>query len=182
MVVVGIIVIVAAIGLPRMTTAIANMKLRSSITTVSGFLQNVRMLAIKNNRTTTAKHYNREQTPRSLVFYAKDATDESEPARTDSQVEMEAPINPYDAPAGPGAPPAIANSAMGLLSDPQTGNPSFNSRGLPCVYASGACPNVAFIKYFKDDRISGNGGWAAISITPAGRIKRWFWNGSSWID
>jgi len=182
MIVVGIIVIVSAIGLPRMTTAIANMKLRSSMTSVSGFLQNVRMLAIKNNRTTTAKHYNREQAPRSLVFYAKDATDGGGPVTTDSQVEMEAPINPYDAPTGPGAPAVIANSALGLLSDPQTGDPSFNSRGLPCAYSGGACPNVAFIKYFKDDRISGNGGWAAISITPAGRIKRWFWNGSSWID
>jgi hypothetical protein len=42
--------------------------------------------------------------------------------------------------------------------------------------------STGFIEYFKDNRIGGSGGWAAISITPAGRIKRWFWSGSAWTD
>src|SRR5207249_5929130 len=103
----------------------------------------------------------------------------------DSQVELQAPISAYNTPTGTGAPPAITNAALGLSADPQIGNPSFNSRGLPCAYdtVTGLCTaNVAFIKYFKDNRGSGSGRWAAISITPAGRIKRWFWNGSAWTD
>lgn len=183
MIVVGIGLIVTAVGLPRMTTAIANMKLRSSMTTVSGLLQNTRMLAVKKNKSQMACHFNRTAMPYSLVYYVKDAANTCPSlSNGDTQVEMEAPITPYDAPTGSPAPSVIANSQMGLLADPETSTPSFNSRGLPCLYSSGTCSNVAFIKYFKDNRIGGSGGWAAISITPAGRIKRWFWNGSSWID
>jgi len=62
---------------------------------------------------------------------------------------------------------------------------SFNSSGSPCVYSGVLCTNAGsagFIEYFKDNRIGGSGGWAAISVTPAGRIKRWFWSGSAWTD
>jgi Tfp pilus assembly protein FimT len=182
-VVLAVGLIVTGIGLPRMNTVIANMKLRSSMTTLSGFLQNVRMLAIKKDRTVTARHFNRTAMPYSLVYYAKEAADTSDMTVNDSQVELEAPISPYDAPAGGGAPAAITNTQMGLLSGtPQTGNPSFNSRGLPCTYSGGTCTSAAFVKYFKDNRISGPGAWSAISISPAGRIRRWFWNGSQWTD
>jgi len=177
--VVGIGLIVTAVGLPRINTVMANMKLRASMTTVSGFLQNVRMVAVKQNRTITAKHFNRSVIPYSLVYYLKEASDTSAMTTSDSQVEMEAPIIAFDTPTGTGAPAAITNSALGLTADPATSDPSFNSRGLPCAYSGGSCVNGAFIKYFRDNR---NGGWAAISVTPAGRIKRWFWNGSSWID
>jgi type II secretory pathway pseudopilin PulG len=181
-IVVGIGLIVMGIGIPRMSNVIANMKLRASMTTVSGFLQNVRMLAIKRDRTMTALHFSRTSLPYSLVYYAKETTDTSPMTAADSQVELEAPVDDYAAPTGPEAPPALTNTQLGLLANPQTGDPSFNSRGLPCAYSGGACPSAAFIKYYKDNRIGGSGGWAAISITPAGRIKRWFWNGSSWSD
>jgi len=87
------------------------------------------------------------------------------------------------APTGAGAPPTIDNSDLGLLSNPLTTDPTFNSRGLPCLYVNpGTCTtNNGFIQYFRDDRI-GSGAWAAISITPAGRFKRWFWNGSKWSE
>jgi len=184
-IVVGIGLLVTAMGVPRVNTFIANAKVRASMTTVSGFMQNVRMLAIKKNGTITARNFNREVLPFSLVYFAKEAADSSSLTTKDSQVELQAPISAYNTPTGTGAPPAITNAALGLSADPQIGNPSFNSRGLPCAYdtLTGLCTaNVAFIKYFKDNRGSGSGRWAAISITPAGRIKRWFWNGSAWTD
>ena len=46
----------------------------------------------------------------------------------------------------------------------------------------GTCTNSGLIEYFKDNRIGGSGGWAAISVSPAGRITRWFWNGSAWAN
>src|SRR5262245_21390752 len=87
--VVGIVLLIAAVGLPMMNTAIANTKLRSSITTVSGFLQNSRMLAVQKNRTMTARHFNRSSAPFSLVYYVKEAQDSSSMTTSDSQVEME---------------------------------------------------------------------------------------------
>jgi prepilin-type N-terminal cleavage/methylation domain-containing protein len=180
--VVAIGLIVTTISLPRMNIVIANMKLRSSMTSVSGLLQNARAMAVQQNKTMVARHFNRTAIPFSLVYYVKLATDGSAMVARDPQIEMEAPITPHPTPTGIGAPPAITNAAMGLIANPVTTDPSFNTRGLPCAYSGGSCVSNAFIQYFKDDRISGSGGWAAISITPAGRIKRWFWNGSSWID
>jgi len=182
LIVVAVGVIVTAAGLPRLTNIVANMKVRSSMTTVSGLLQNARMIAVQQNKTMTAKNFNRTSPPYSLLYYVKNATDSSSLVRTDPQVELEAPITPYTTPSGTGAPSAITNATLGLSSDPETGDPSFNSRGLPCLYSGGTCLNKAFIKYFRDDRPGAPGSWAAISITPAGRIKRWFWNGSSWTD
>ena len=180
MIVVAVGLVVTAIGMPRMTTAIANMKLRASMTSVSSLLQNCRMVAVQQNKTKVALTFNRTAAPYSLVYYVKDAGGSTTLATHDPQVEMEAPIDPYTTPSGTNAPSAISVTTLGFT--PLTGNPSFNSRGLPCAYASGVCSTGGFIKYFKDNRITGQGGWAAISISGAGRIKRWFWNGSSWID
>jgi len=173
--VVAIAMVVTATAIPSITTVVANAKMRASMTSLSGLLQNCRMAAVQQNKTMTTKFV--AQTT-GLVGYVKDATDSSALARKDYQVEMQAPINKLTTPSGGGAPAAI--STLGFT--PQTGNPSFNTRGLPCLYSAGACTNYGFISYYKDTRIAGSGGWAAISISPAGRIKRWFWNGSDWTD
>ena len=186
--VVAIGLILTAVGLPLMNNVIANMKLRASMTSVSGLLQNTRTTAVQQNKTMTAKHFNRTSPPYSLVYYLLDATrvttDNSDFSTTETQVWMEAPITPYPTPTGVTAPVAISSSALNFT--PQSIDPtaplfaSFNSRGLPCVYSSGICTNGGLIEYFKDNRIGGSGGWAAISVSPAGRIKRWFWSGTAW--
>jgi type IV fimbrial biogenesis protein FimT len=191
MVVIAISLIITALGAPVMSNAIANMKLRSSMTTVSGLLQNTRAIAVQQNTTKTACHYNRTSAPYSLVYYVKNGIDctTATMATTDPQIEMEAPINPCGTPtdcSSTNAPAALDNSTqlgVGTVA-PLTTDPSFNSRGLPCQYvSSGTCnTNVSFVQYYKDNRIGGSGGWAAISISPAGRIRRWFYNGSSWIN
>ena len=147
------------------------------MTSLAGVLQNSRVLAVKQNRHMTT-HF--DTNTYGILAYAKLATDTSSILTHDSQVELEAPVTRVTAPSGPGAPSAIDTSTLGFT--PETGNPSFNTRGLPCLYSAGACANFGFISYYKDTRIAGSGGWASISISPAGRIKRWFWNGSSWTD
>ena len=52
-VVVGIGAIVTATAVPNMVTAISNMRLRSSMTSLAGVIQNCRMLAVKQNQTMT---------------------------------------------------------------------------------------------------------------------------------
>jgi hypothetical protein len=172
-----------------MNNVIANMRLRASMTSVSGLLQNTRMAAVKQNKIMTAKYTNLSSPPYSLIYYTKLAADSSALAAGDPQVEMEAPIVPSPSPAGPGAPAAIAVSVLGFtpqgIDATSSLFASFNSSGSPCLYNGVLCTNAGstgFIEYFKDNRIGGSGGWAAISITPAGRIKRWFWSGSAWMD
>lgn len=174
------ITIILTMTLPIMTNSIPNVKLRASMTSVSGLLQNTRILAVKLNGTMTARYLVRTTSPFGLIYYAKRATDSSWLAVSDPQVALEAPITPYTTPTGGGAPAAISTTTLGFT--PQTGDPSFDSRGLPCSYSGPTCTPNGFIAYYKDDRISSSSGWSAISISPAGRIRRWFWNGSSWTD
>src|SRR5213594_3789859 len=100
--------IVTAIALPIMSNVVANQKLRASMTSISGLLQNTRMVAVHENKTKTACHCKGANCPASaeqhgLVYFAKDGTScttTTAPVTTDSQVELEAPITPMTAPTG----------------------------------------------------------------------------------
>jgi Tfp pilus assembly protein FimT len=180
LIVVSVAMIVMVTAVPNISNAIANAKLRASMTSLSGLYQNTRMVAVQQNKIKTACFQGGTTTR--LMGFVRDAGATCSLSVYDSQVEMEAPITKMTTPTGPGAPPVISNSILGFT--PQTVDPSFNTRGLPCLYSGGACPtNYGFIYYFKDTRAPGAaGGWAAISLSPAGRIKRWFWSGSIWTD
>ena len=169
--------IVATTAIPNMSNGIANIRLRSSMTSMSGVLQNCRMLAVKSNRTMST-HF--QATSYGVMAFVKRASDTGSLAVSDSQVQLQAPVSRLTSPTGANAPAALDSSTLGFT--PQTGDPSFNTTGMPCAYSGGTCTNYGFVYYFTDTRWSGNNGWAAISISPAGRIKRWFWNGSAWAD
>jgi len=150
------------------------------MTSLSGVLQNCRMLAVKQNLTMTT-HFVVDTfgSTQGVMAYVKQATDPNPLITTDSQVQLEEPIMQVTAPSGPGAPtPVDPVSQLGFT--PVTSDASFNSTGLPCAYSSGTCPIRGFIYYFHDSRLAGQTGWAALSISPAGRLKKWYWNGSTW--
>jgi Tfp pilus assembly protein FimT len=172
---VGMIVTVAAV--PNMVTGISNMRLRSSMTSLAGVLQNCRVLAVKQNRHMTT-HFDTQ--PYGILAYVKLSTDTTGIESGDSQVELEAPVTRVTTPSGVGAPSALDPTVLGFT--PQTGEPSFNPNGLPCVYNAGSCTNYGFAYYFHDTRPAGKMGWAALSISPAGRMKKWYWNGTAWAD
>jgi prepilin-type N-terminal cleavage/methylation domain-containing protein len=178
LIVVAILVLVTTIAIPNVVVALSKSRMRASITSFSGVLQSTRMLAVKENRLMTT-HVGVQAY--GLVAYAKLATDSNPLAIHDSQIAMEAPITEMATPTGPGAPTAISTSILGFT--PVTTEPSFNTRGLPCAFSGGTCAtNTGFIFYFHDTRPGNTSGWAAVSISPAGRIKKWFWNGSAWTD
>ena len=169
--------IVMAVALPNVLTVISNTRLRSNISTLSGIFQNCRMMSVRNNRVMTTRF---SPAPKGIMAFVKLATDSgTTPARTDTQVALEAPIIRVTVPSGPGAPTPLDSGTLGFT--PLTNDVSFNTRGLPCLYSNPACTtNQGFIYYFKDTRQSGSIGWAAVSISPAGRIKKWYWHGSTW--
>lgn len=177
LIVVAIGIIVTAVAVPNMVTGISNLRLRSSMTSLAGVLQNCRVLAVKTNRHMTTRF---SANPYGIVAYVKLATDMGGLEGGDSQVELEAPVTKVTTPSGPGAPAALSPTDLGFT--PQTGEPSFSPTGLPCVYSPGSCSNYGFIYYFHDNRPAGQMGWAALSISPAGRMKKWFWNGTAWAD
>ena len=151
------------------------------MTSLGGVLQNCRMLAVKQNRTMSTHFQSTAYgSLTGLIAYVKLATDTSAETTADSQVQLEEPVTRVITPSGPGAPAAMDITTLGFT--PQTGDPSFNTTGLPCSYSGGACTNYGFIYYFHDSRPQAQMGWAALSISPAGRLKKWYWNGSSWTD
>ena len=79
LILVAIALIVSAIGLPIMSNVVANQKLRASMTSVSGLLQNTRMVAVHENKTKTACHCKGvncpgSAEPRGLVYFVKNGT------------------------------------------------------------------------------------------------------------
>ena len=178
-VVVSILLVISAILAPTMMTVIANSRLRSGTTSLSGILQSCRMVAIKGNRTESVHYTVISHGP---LAYIKDATVSSPTvSSSDSQVELGAPVSLVSTLTGPGAPSvALDNTILGFT--PATSDASFNSRGSPCTYSGGSCTNSGFVFYLTDTRPLGKSGWAAVTISPAGRIQKWFWNGYAWAN
>ena len=142
-VVVTISLILGAIAIPNMIAVISNARLHAGVTSMSGLLQNARMVAVKTNRTLTT-HFGTIN-GHTLVGWVKTVSDTSPRVATDLQAEWEAPVQMMGTP-------------------------------------SGVCTNDGFLYYFKDTSRPGSKGWAALSISPAGRIKKWFWTGLAWVD
>jgi len=177
-IVITVTLILGAIAIPNMIAVISNARLHAGVTSMSGLLQNARMVAVKTNRTLTT-HFGTIN-GHTLVGWVKTPSDTSPRVATDLQAEWEAPVMMMATPTGLGAPSVISTTVLGFT--PQTTEPSFNTRGLPCVWSSGVCTNDGFLYYFKDTSRIGSKGWAALSISPAGRIKKWFWTGQAWVD
>ena len=177
-VVILISLIVGMIAIPNMVSVISNARLHAGVTSMSGLLQATRMEAVKKNETLTT-HF-ATINGATLVGWVKPAAAAPTRLPTDLQAQWEAPVMMMTTPTGVGAPSAISTSVLGFT--PQTTEPSFNTRGLPCLWDSGTCANNGFLYYFKDTSRQGSQGWAALSISPAGRIKKWFWTGSAWVD
>src|SRR5262245_15595209 len=95
LVVVLIGMIVTTIALTNILTVIANTRLQSNISTLSGICHNFRMMSDRNNRVMST-HFSYPSN--GIMTYVKLATDGGGPTRTDTQVELEAPIMKFTTP------------------------------------------------------------------------------------
>jgi prepilin-type N-terminal cleavage/methylation domain-containing protein len=174
----GIMLVVGSISIANIATVLSNARLHAGVASISGLFRNSRMLAVTRNQTLTT-HFTTEDGV-SLVGYVQEAQDTGPRSTRDPQVRWEAPVRMMLIPEGTGAPGTLSPVVLGFT--PAAGEPTFNTRGLPCAYSSGNCPNSGFLYYFKDASRTGGNGWAALSISPVGRIKKWFWSGTTWTN
>jgi len=180
--VVAISMIVMMTAAPNMMNGIGNIRLRSSMTSLAGVLQNCRMLAVKKNFVMSTHFIATNYVDSTGVLaFVKKASDTSLVNASDSQVQLEEPVAQVTTLSGPGA-PTIALDSSFLGFSVQSGDASFTPTGLPCAYSGGTCTNTGFAYYFHDKRPAPRTGWAGLSISPAGRLKKWYWNGSTWTD
>ncbi|MDP9263251.1 MAG: prepilin-type N-terminal cleavage/methylation domain-containing protein [Acidobacteriota bacterium] len=192
LVVIAIIMVVAAIATPSIMNTMDGIRLRGAASEVAGIMQECRQRAVRNNRYYTVKPAVVTGARAAYVdLNYNDAFDGGAPA-PEPIIQFPQSVSVVN-----GGAPNTANligpccttftpQAAGIL-------PSFNSRGLPCVGAANPPPanslcnirdaggnTVGFVYYVNQTRAFGAVGWAAVSVTPAGRIRVWTYSGANW--
>lgn len=177
-VVLAILMCISAYAVPNFLVAVANFRLRSGMSSLSSILQNCRMMAIKQNKNFSVHFTVMANGP---VAYIKASSDTGTISNTDPTAQLGAPVTMNQNPTGTGAPTQMDASFLGF--DPLTTDPTFNPRGIPCTYSSGTCTAPkGFVFYFRGTRPLGSDGWAAVTISPAGHVKTWMWDGGRWTN
>lgn len=171
LIVTSISLCVAGFAVPKMMTTMANMELNGAIHSASGILQQTRMQAIKDNKFYKAKYAN--VVDEGGAMFA-DLNDSGSVDATEPQAQMGNTVLAYSAPTGI---PGLTGSDLSYTPVTAT-SVGFSPTGQPCSSPTSCA--VGMVVYFTDTRSLGNPGWASISISPAGRVSCWRWDGSGW--
>ena len=192
LVVMAIIMVVAAIATPSIMDTLNGIRLRSAASEVAGIMQQCRQLAVKNNKYYTVKPAVVTGARAAYVdVNYSNAFDAGAPA---PEPMIQFPQNVSMVTAGaPNTANLLGQCCTTFVPQAATIQPSFNSRGLPCVGAANPPPanslcnirdaggnTVGFVYYMNQTRAFGAVGWAAVSVTPAGRIRVWTYSGANW--
>lgn len=196
--VVAILVVVAGICVPSIMGAYHRYKLRSAGTDFSGLLQMARMRAVQDDRYYSVWPYAANGMQQEYVDIFPQLVngasgsqgkvlDPQDPVITVSNEIVQQPV---------AAAPNTANlSALSLGANPNGLTPddgsdpnfriTFGPQGLPCVpraVTGGSVCNagggpVAYWAFFQSNVTQD---WEAVTVTPAGRIQKWYYDGAVW--
>ncbi len=188
LIVLAIMFVVTAMATPYMLNAIADYKLRTSASQLSNLLQRARAESVRRN--TTVQLMTQVQgglqtvwidNPQGPGLLGNGARDRGEPVLIlPNRITLQV--------AGfPGNATTIFNANQVNYTVMPTAAPvaaQFNSRGQPCSNSASAwgvvtCRNTTapanqaqgFVYYLRSDRTFGGASWAAVVVTPAGRIR-----------
>ncbi len=167
-IVVVIALVVGAIAIPGILNASQNFKLRSTASSFSGLVQRCRSLAVSKNGAYSVT----SSTSSGVTTLSVSSTD-----------VLVLPQGFAVDSTGGGFSTSSLNLPASVTTPVTSVLPQFNARGLPCFVSSGVCRTditKMYITYLRQDRPTGGTGWAAITLTPAGRATVFTWNGSSW--
>ncbi len=180
LVVMAVMLVVAAFAVPSLTSTMDAYRVRSAMNSISGLTQRCRVQSLKKN--TSERIYVNAVGGQMQMFCQDVATGTGVVQPTDPQISLSGQFSTPGTPTGGPTPLTgtimwgSTNAVFAVDSDPY-----FNSRGLPCaaVGVGTACSTVTGYLYYV--KYTGqNSRWAALSISPAGRIQNWFWNGTGW--
>lgn len=195
LVVITILLVIAAAALPNLMQTLANVRLRSSVNTAAALLQQGRLRAVRDNtyyeviadsntadtnvlcldlnKNGTCKASADKLDPQARLSGTSVLTTTSPPTSITSCTSCNIPAYPIEQKCGTSA------CNLGVY---------FNSRGMPCVPISNASSNtvckiidssshpISYIFYMTDQRPLY--GWAAVTVSPAGRIRVWMYRGN----
>jgi len=192
LIVVALIMVVAAMATPNIMNAINNIRLRGAAGEVAGLLQACRQAALHDNRYYTIKPATVTGAQAAYVDLNYNNGFDNVAPTPEPLIQFPANVNVVSAGA-PNTANLIANCCASFTPQGAGILPSFNARGLPCVGLANPPPAnslcnirdaggspVGFVYYMNQTRPFGAVGWAAVSVTPAGRVRVWTYSGSTW--
>jgi Tfp pilus assembly protein FimT len=194
LIVLFVVMVIAAIAIPNILSAVSNIRLRASAGDLAGLMQQARIMAAKNNTTYSIRYGTRNGAQIAFIDLANTgvwaATVTVNGVVTDEPlIEFSGTTVPASgAPSGSGGQPSVYILAgdTGSGSYDNTNILGFTGRGLPCNYDTTTTPATCstppakyFVYYLSDTRVGG-AGWAAVVVTKGGRAKIVTWNGSTW--
>lgn len=171
LVVVGILMVVSAIAIPRLTNAINKARVRSAAVNLSALVQQARTVAEQRNTT--------------VPFYATTAGTNG---LSGAFISCSAATCPGAASWAAGDPFLVYGSNVTNSTNPPAAlNPGYGLQGagttlyltplgLASNTAGGASTSNGWAFYVTD----GHGNWGAVSVSPMGRSKVWLYSGGAW--
>lgn len=169
-----ILMIVGAMALLTAVHAARSIRLHESATSYANLLQQARMRAVRDDRIYTVQTTTTTP-PTAFVDLAGGGTN--------PRMVFATGVTPM--PFGSG--PALTNLENQFLPAGQSGTvnttapgPTFGPRGLPCTPNAGSCPSMVPTSYITFLQNSDNTKWLAVTVNPAGRIRIWQYDGSTW--
>ena len=193
MIVLVISLVVAAFALPNITSAIDNIRLRGAASNIAGLLQECRILAVKTNRVQIARM---DSTGAFVDVNYSGAYAATYTLNSISGVEPAVQV-PSAVTVATGPPTTFPDTQLLGYTQAASSLPfniGFNQRGLPCgpktstgdptpcslgSISTTTGSSAGFLYYFKITGTFGDS-WAALTITPAGRIRVWTLSGTTW--
>lgn len=196
-VVLMIVFIVAALAIPSIVSSVRTAHLRGAASDFAGILEQARIFAIRDNRyySTYVLAASGNQAQQAYVdLLPKSQTGASGNGGTsvaagDPSIVISSDVTQQPVASAPNTNNLKSQLLPSITSvtpiDTSVTAATFGPRGLPCtpialtggtVCDSSGGP-TAFWTFFQN---STTGAWQAVTITPAGRIKKWFYNGSAW--
>jgi len=160
--VLGIMLVLSAIGLPKLVTSMSVYKLNTASTSLQNLIEVARFNAVRRNSTISL----RQGLVNGQAAFYVDVPNSGAYVNTDPVY-----VVPTIVQIAPAAAPAAATTGLANTRALGAGCISFNSRGVAdYTTCGGGVPAVWFISL---GLTNGNGGYRAITLTPMGQAKSW---------
>jgi prepilin-type N-terminal cleavage/methylation domain-containing protein len=186
-VVIAVLLVVAGMGVPNFMNAMRAARLKGAVNDFAGLLQTERIRAVDGDNFYSAYVLggNSEQAFVDIAGLGATTIDPTKDPLI--QINSEIAQKPVGAAPNTASLQALflpANATVALYDGSVAANPiTFGPRGLPC-YAGGAqvcktrvaAGDVAYWTFFQDNISSS---WGAVTVTPAGRVRRWLFTGGA---
>jgi prepilin-type N-terminal cleavage/methylation domain-containing protein len=161
-VVLGMIMVLSAIGLPRLVNSITVFKLNAASTSLQNLIEQARFNAVRRNTTISL----RQTLINGQAAFYVDLPNTSVYVNTDPTY-----VVPTTVQIAPAAAPAAGTTGLANTAALGGGCISFNSRGVvDYTNCGGGVQSVWFISL---GMTNGTGGYRAITLTPMGQAKSW---------